>query len=504
MFGINEFFRYFSELNGKKRRDYLPSPLRGSRRFVLLSSGIIKGGVSLFSGGFPGYDSDGELIVEADGNSAAPDSSPAPEYLPDPRGELKPYIQKSGEHPFVARNPAGEGYRDIHPRSKSEPHFQIEKVRRTGFRTDFEGFEARGWDDKKRGNSQFDLSAKKARLKVTPAHGSIKSGVPTPVHTVAPKPGRAPSSSHSTSQSTSERRIAVLKRFVGKDVDPIKMLENLKVSGDGGSLQPCCAAAVSRMLSPYRIEGVKRLTSENQDIIEIIILPAIRNVSTFLSLAFTVDGPDGLRAALGQTNTYIRDFAIRLLQECSKSHVEKSATIWRVSDKLGWGLETHGLTQGAAARSRDPGEVRSAAKRTNLDCKERIKVAELNAKALVKAADAKSEEWKKEAETWKATAEGRQKTILNLEERNSDLIMEIGALHAFRANLLTIEMFSIHLSPGNLSFPSIYIYIAPFPAPLRLTNLTARVFLGPHNPPYALALVVEPCLGVMYARNGSV
>ena len=153
----------------------------------------------------------------------------------------------------------------------------------------------------------------------------------------------------------------------------------------------------------------------------------------------------------------MKTFSLGLLSGCSKHHVEKTETIWRVADNFGWALDRFNLPPGAATRSREPGVIQQVAQQAAVSCKERVKVAERKAAERVLAAESDAGKWKTANIKWKKMAAERQLEICALRQQNENLTAEIRAPLANSSFYLFVQIGQgfqkVSVLDGNLFAP---------------------------------------------------
>ena len=160
---------------------------------------------------------------------------------------------------------------------------------RPNLRADVASHEPRGYDSRKRGGRQYNLDAPRDRCLVPSLPDasvmptSRKFHPPPRLRCLVRKRKRE-------DDSDFERKMRVIKKFqMSTSIKPRDALMNLRERNMGEKLPECCAAASSRLMRPYRIEGIKRFTTDDSDILECIFLPAVRRFATFLSLGFSLE-----------------------------------------------------------------------------------------------------------------------------------------------------------------------------------------------------------------------
>ena len=187
-------------------------------------------------------------------------------------------------------------YRPLGPHTTARWHPQVQSADRAGTpyprpapRTDFAGHEPRAWDPSRRGARQYGLEDVRDRGMITPRLDAF--GEP-PVHRRVPLPPKKPKSilKKRPRDEDVERKLRVIKRYqFDTDQNPKDILKALKDQGLAKTLPVCCATVASQLMKPHRIEGIKRFTSENSDVLEVIFLPSVRKFATFLSLGFSLE-----------------------------------------------------------------------------------------------------------------------------------------------------------------------------------------------------------------------
>ena len=261
----------------------VPSPERPSPKKVPLRCGMDGTPISV--------DSD-EDLDNTDQKTPPKAPEPCPGTPPSP--PLHPGVhdpQRRGSESSVARMPPPRqaGWRKgiWHPQLESvngagEPHERVSP------RSDYVGTEPRGHDPTRRGVRQFNLGDTRDTRMVTarpdtPVEPLASRGVPTSAR-------RATHARKRPRDADSVRKLKVIKRFqLNEDLDPNEVLKSLKRRGLGNTMPTCCAAVASQLLKPFRIEGIKRFTSDESDVLECIFMPAVKKYATFLSLGYSLE-----------------------------------------------------------------------------------------------------------------------------------------------------------------------------------------------------------------------
>ena len=156
-------------------------------------------------------------------------------------------------------------------------------------RTNVASHEPRGFDSRKRGGRQYNLEAPRDRGLV-PSRSNAPALPPSSKFHPSPSLRCLVRKRKREDDADFERKMRVIKKFqMSSSIKPRDALMNLRERNMGEKLPECCAAVASRLMRPYRIEGIKRFTSEDSDILECVFLPAVRRFATFLSLGFSLE-----------------------------------------------------------------------------------------------------------------------------------------------------------------------------------------------------------------------
>ena len=209
-----------------------------------------------------------------------PDTPPSPplhplSHVPQERAEKTP------DRPLGPHTTA-----QWHPQVQSTNHANTPYPRPA--RRDYIGHEARAWDPSRRGVRQYDVEDARDRGMITPRPDAF--GEPHVFRRVPLPPKKLKSILKRPRDDDVERKLRVIKRYqLDTDQNPKDVLKALKDQGMANTLPVCCAKVTSQLMRPYRIEGIKRFTSENIDVLEVIFLPSVRRFATFLSLGFSLE-----------------------------------------------------------------------------------------------------------------------------------------------------------------------------------------------------------------------
>jgi len=245
-------------------------------------------------GATSGEDSEGEFVQirNCPAPQAPPPTAPCPGTPDSPPINSSSYIpqQKAKDmRPLALPNVPTRGVERRH----AGWHPQIEASSLTGVRyprppprTDLAGPEPRGWDTAKRGGRQYNIGDPRDRRMVTPLPGVLRS------HKKWDKkfPFSGSYSKKRPREDDAARKLKVIEKFrMNSDQNPKDILKDLRSRNMAETLPQCCAAVASQLMRPYRIEGIKRFTSEDSDILECVFLPAMKRFATFLSLGWSLE-----------------------------------------------------------------------------------------------------------------------------------------------------------------------------------------------------------------------
>ena len=91
-------------------------------------------------------------------------------------------------------------------------------------------------------------------------------------------------------QAKRARDLAIIKSYSNKeDLPPEITLQVFEAFGGAQPYDDCCADAVGNLLRPIKVSGVRRFQKTEQRMMELVIIPNLRSISTLFNVAFALE-----------------------------------------------------------------------------------------------------------------------------------------------------------------------------------------------------------------------
>ena len=91
-------------------------------------------------------------------------------------------------------------------------------------------------------------------------------------------------------QAKHARDLAIIKSYSNKeDLPPEITLQIIEAFGGAKPYDECCAESLCKLLRPVKIKGIRGFQKADQRMVELVILPNLRSISTLFNVAFAME-----------------------------------------------------------------------------------------------------------------------------------------------------------------------------------------------------------------------